>query len=36
METILKERPYPAREESMSIGIVGAGALGSNLARAFA
>src|SRR5260370_3073336 len=36
METILKERPYPAREERMSIGIIGAGALGSNLARAFA
>ena len=36
METILKERPYPAREERMSIGIVGAGALGSNLSRAFA
>jgi len=36
METILKERPYLAREERMSIGIIGAGALGSNLARAFA
>src|SRR5258706_14252170 len=36
METILKERPYPAREERMSIGIIGAGALGSNLSRAFA
>src|SRR5260221_1168398 len=36
METILKERPYLAREERMSIGIIGAGALGSNLSRAFA
>src|SRR5258706_13558710 len=35
METILKERSFPEREERLNTGIIGDGAPGSNLARAF-